>query len=799
MGVRAVVWVVTAGVVGAQLVPWRVPAAWLAGAAMLLFGAACLRPRRGVALAAVAVLAVAAGGVRMRAVDSRPFAADDVAALGRPHPATIDGEVEDIRRAAGRTVVLLRALAVDDGAARRRVHGLVRLTARCDLPKLRAGDVVRAATTLRAPRGFANPGSFDIAAHLARRGIRAIGSVWQCERLERLPRPTRGIGVRLARWRERLARAIGRAVPSPRAAVLRALVLGDESGIDDAHRQAFTRAGVVHVLSVSGLHVGLVGLASFALVRWLLARSERALLALDVRRTAALASFGPVVLYGALAGFEVATLRSVIMAGLGVVAVLLGRRIDLLRMLALAAVVVALAQPGAPREIGFQLSFASVLALALGARRWAPGPATSWRRRLRATMVVSASAFAGTAPLTALHFQQISPMSLLANPIVVPLFGSLVVVLGLAGACVEPISASGAGALFRLAGHALRPGIALVGWLARPSWAALDVPAPSGVEVLLLYALLAAAVVPGGKARRWLAAAAVLALAVDVGFWARERWAPGVLRVTFLDVGQGDAAVAELPDGRVLVVDAGGFAGSDFDTGAAIVAPYLATRKVRHVDALVMSHAHPDHSGGLAFLLRRYRPRELWWSGWPGHGREWQRLEAALADTGVPAPVLHRDDPLPAYAGAVAVLHPPAGWSVPALNETSLTMRLRYGRVAVLLTGDVEARAEASLLDDPGGLAAMVLKVPHHGSRTSSTAGFVRAVGPRVAVISVGADNRYHLPSPEVEERYRAQGVCVLRTDRCGAVTVVTDGWRLDVTTARPGCACPATSRAPGS
>ena len=139
----------------------------------------------------------------------------------------------------------------------------------------------------------------------------------------------------------------------------------------------------------------------------------------------------------------------------------------------------------------------------------------------------------------------------------------------------------------------------------------------------------------------------------------------------------------------------------------------------------------------------------------------------------------------------VTLLHPPAGWTVPALNETSLTLRLRRGAVGVLLTGDVEARAESSLLGVRDGLSARVLKVPHHGSRTSSSADLLDAVAPQLAVISVGADNRYHLPAPEVEGRYRARGICVLRTDRCGAVTVVTDGRRLDVTTFRPGCACP--------
>src|SRR5262245_13105924 len=198
----------------------------MTGVAVLLLGTAGLARSRVLALAAAAMLAVAASGVRMRAVDSQVVVPGDIASLGLPCRTTIDGEVEDIRRTTQRTAILLRARAVDNGVVRRRVRGRVRLTARCSFPKLRPGDAVRAATTLRVPRGFANPGSFDIVGHLARRGIRAIGSVWQCEDLERRPRPTRGIAVRLARWRARFARAMGSAVTHTWAAVWRESVHG---------------------------------------------------------------------------------------------------------------------------------------------------------------------------------------------------------------------------------------------------------------------------------------------------------------------------------------------------------------------------------------------------------------------------------------------------------------------------------------------------------------------------------------------------------------------------------------------
>src|SRR3989441_12998380 len=329
---------------------------WLAGG----------RRRAPVAWVAVTLVALALGAHRMSGVVAPTFAPDHVARLPLPIRTTLEGRVAAApQRRDGRTVLLVEAEAVGGGTARRAASGRVRVGVCGRASGWRYGDRLRADTILRAPRNFENPGRFDYVAHLARRGVQVTAFVWSEETIERFPSSGDGLRGRLERWRARLATAIGAAVAVPAGPVLQALIVGEEGEIDAELRDAFSRAGVVHILSISGLHVGLVAAAGFAVFRWLLCRSEWLVLAIDVERVAAVASLAPVALYTALAGLGVATLRSAIMVVAAVLAGLSGRRAGAPPRPALAAVVLAPPVAGAAPGILLLPSLVSRAALLL--------------------------------------------------------------------------------------------------------------------------------------------------------------------------------------------------------------------------------------------------------------------------------------------------------------------------------------------------------------------------------------------------------------------------------------------------
>jgi competence protein ComEC len=314
-------------------------------------------------------------------------------------------------------------------------------------------------------------------------------------------------------------------------------------------------------------------------------------------------------------------------------------------------------------------------------------------------------------------------------------------------------------------------------WLCAPIKDALAPGVPDSSELNRLAA--------HPRLRTALLAVLMAGVALDGGWWLRERYFNPRCRVTFLSVGQGDAAVVQFPGSAVMLVDGGGSFKDYYDFGERVVAPFLWSRKIMRVDYLALSHPELDHFGGFAFIARNFHPAEFWATGAVSPDVTYAALMTQLAAAGIRTRIVNAATP-PRLIGGVTVrcLSPEPG-AAASRNNSSMVLELGWGRFGFLFTGDLEELGEQLLLQREALLHATVLKVPHHGSITSSSPQFVEAVSPAYAVISDGYHNRYHFPAAAVVARYRRDGATVLRTDQLGAIGFEADRRRMRLWTGR--------------
>jgi competence protein ComEC len=576
-----------------------------------------------------------------------------------------------------------------------------------------------------------------------------------------------GIAARFrGRAREILVRSI---LPGPERGLVLAMTLGDRSELDDGTAEAFRASGTYHVLALSGAQVALVAALLVALLRRMMASPW----------TQALLTTGVIAFYALLVGGDVPVVRAVLMAGAIVVGRALEVDADVANLLGLAALLLLALRPAWVSDVGFQLSFGATLGLLAFVSQLTRGlPALPLRLELG--VAASIAAQAGLAPLLAFWFHRVAPAALVMNLAAVPLSGATlmagigVVVASLLGSAAAEL----AGMLAWIVAHALR----LSGDLGPLApWLDLRVPSPSGAA-LAVHACGLAWLYRGLRARGLLTL-----LLGHVLLLAGPLHVPvdGRLHLSVLDVGQGDSLLVRSPSGRALLVDAGGTHGRRFDPGERLVAPQLWDRGVRTIDALVVTHAQLDHVAGVPFLLRAFRVREVWEGPAPVGDRVWQRLEVAALASGVARRAVAAGVSTTWDGVRLSVLgpRPPSRPPRRGRNEDSVVLCVGLGDVDLLLTGDVEGDG----LSDIAFPRALVLKVPHHGSRSTSPQEFVDATRPAIALVSVGARNPFGHPHPDVVGRYRRAGALVLRTDRDGALEVATDGKRVWVRTAREG------------
>lgn len=603
-----------------------------------------------------------------------------------------------------------------------------------DPPPLRPGDCWRLHLKLRAPRGSLNPGGFDYEAWLWRKRIGATGYVRAAERcIDDAAAP-------VSRWRHAAARRLSSLLDGhPMTGPLLALSLGERGAIDDGQWRVLRRTGSTHLLAISGLHVGLIAGAVFWGLRRLAPRlypwprpSALALAALG----AGLAASG----YAALAGFALPTQRALIMVLVVLAAVLGRRRSAPSQLLALAALAVLALDPFAVMAPGFWLSFGAVawILYLLGGRLRTGGAAWLW---LQPALVL------GLLPWTLFWFGEASLAAALANAVLIPAFVLLVPAVLATVVLTLALPALGTPLLLALAAL-FKCGWSALSFLAGLPGAYLTLPAPGPPALVAALAGAAWLLAPRGVPGRWLGVLGLLPLLL--GTPAPE---PGGFRLTLLDVGQGLAAVVRTSE-HALLFDAGPRYRTGFDTGEAIVVPYLRARGVRRLDRLILSHGDIDHRGGVAAV------------------REAVPVAATLG--------VAQTDPCRAgeswrWDGVrFRVLHPDGPrWRG---NDASCVLAVSGPAGRALLTGDIQAAAERHLVAVHGdALDADVLVVPHHGSASSSTAAFLNAVSPAYALVPAGWRNRWGFPAPAVTKRLRAAGATVFVSGRTGALRVEVD------------------------
>jgi len=641
------------------------------------------------------------------------------------------------------------------------VQGLVLLTwyraGERDAPaatQVRGGERWRFAARLRRPHGNANPLVFDYEASLLERGVVATGTVRNSPAPQRLAAWDASPGGLLARLRQEIRDHLWRALgDAPYRGIIAALAIGDQQAVSNDLWREFNRTGISHLMSISGLHVTMFGALAAALASFLWRRIPGMPLVMPAQKVAALAGMCGAALYCALAGFGVPAQRTLYMLAIAALSLLFDRWHSAASVLAAALVVVIAIDPWAPLTAGFWLSFCAVGVLFYGAA--GPPGASKLDGWIRAQAAVTV----GLAPLTLAIFKQVSLVGPLVNAVAIPLVSLVITPLSLVAA-VAPYDG-----FARLAHAVLATTMPWLHRLAALPYAVWAQHSPPGWTVGLACLGVGWMLAPRGTPGRWTG----LTMMAPMFFLAPASPATGQVSVEVLDVGQGLAVVIRTRN-HTTVYDPGPRYGPEADAGDRVVVPYLQAIGVRGIDRLIVTHQDADHSGGTRSVLGAM-PTAILYSS----------LDAAHTAglTGPPGPVK-----VPCYAGQAwqedavrfEFLHPALeDYDHPSrrTNSMSCVLRISAGKHALLLTADIEAKEEARLAARLGGaLHADLLLVPHHGSRTSSTAIFLDAVNPRVAVISAGYHNRFGHPRPEILERYEARGIKLFRTDRSGAVMI---------------------------
>lgn len=719
-------------------------------------------------------------------------------------------------------IVAVRRIKKHDGSFTA-VRGRILLSVKDDYP-FKYGDSIRCQVRLKIPHNFQNPGRFDYESYLRYRQILVQGFVSKESDIVVL-REGQGDPFRsfIERYRQHLKEVIRSHAPSPQGEIIQALILGDQKEIPDEVREQFNRTGTSHIIAISGFNIGIIAAFSFFTVRLFLKSSEYLLLRFNIIKIATIVSFFPIAIFVFIAGMGASVVRAAIMVFVFMVAILLGKQRDLYNTLSFAAIVILFFDPPALFDVSFQLSFTAVAAILFitprlsGLLPQVPSESPNrivalyhrWIRYVFLFTAATLSAIAGTLPLILFYFNRLSIVALPANLAVAPLLGMMAIPVSMAILLADLFSATLTMILVKLSSMLVQTSLTLVRLFDSLPFAAFRITTPTFMEIMAYYFMIVFVVLLLDRKKKakdteafenravpamvlWIGLFTMLSFFLFNGMYLhlRERNSAH-LKLTVIDVGQGSSTLVQLPGGGTMLIDGGGFPNSTFDVGRYVLAPFLWHERIDHIDTVVLSHPHPDHLHGLIFVLENFKVKEVWTNGEATEDPAYLAfLDIIRKRHLINRSLSERDNALYRKPLRIVVLNPERPVDITderyrtesnAVNDRSLVLKLSYDDVGFMLPGDITAPAESRLLNRGSDLSADVLVVAHHGGFTSSLPPFLKAVSPKVAIISCGTDNIYGFPHPDVLKRLHRLNVQIYRTDRDGAVSLRSDGSRLSV------------------
>ncbi len=706
-----------------------------------------------------------------------------------------------VQHAPGRMTMLVHVTSIGEGETKKKVQGLLRLTWREPDASVHRGNEITVRARVRAPFGTRNPGGFDYGAYLQQRGVEAVAMVKGPNKIQVvLPDSAKVTGFFLSRidqWRNQVRQAVLSSLNDPARGLFLGMIVGEQSYIDQDIRDDFMTTGTVHIISISGSHLGLLAFLSFMSIRGLTRRMPAPWLEwlscrITPKQLAVVITLPLVLFYTLLSGGHVATVRSLIMIALYLLAVWFGHERQIIIALGVSALLATLFDPMVIYDLSFQLSYVSVFAIALALQftndfEEKLDDIQSSREKIQTWiyqyLLISFAATFATLPLVAYYFNQVAWLGVVANMAVVPFVGLFVVPLGLLTSILTLVFDLESLPLAWLSQLILDGLRFLVHFLARVPGAEWHVSSPAPLAIAGFYLCLFFVSRHHRPVFRWVSTVVVIAL---IAWW---MWAPRLifhddtLRTTFLDVGQGDATLLELPDGQTVLID-GGAAYERWDMGRMVVGPYLWDQGIRKIDHLVATHPQLDHVGGLVWIIQHFDVGHYWTNGVSRVEPFYQRLSNVLNEKRLIEQVAWAGrDLVDASECQLRSLNPPRkekrmsqslqeNYSGAELNNLSVVLSLNCGGHSILLNADAEVESLARMATDSDVQSATLVKIPHHGAKSSFSKDWLNVLTAKTAVVSAGQRNRYGHPAPSVLKHYDQKGIEVYRTDRDGAIVV---------------------------